>query len=1329
MARLIQSVEFFVVGGVVQADRSCYIERSADQDLINAVTGQRFAWILSPRGTGKTSLMLRASATLRAGAQHTAVVDVRQIASHDEGADPSRWFYGVAHRICRELRLKFDIQAWWQERSALNAEQRFAEFFAKVVLAHTDQTVTIFFDEIEHVAELPFAADFFEVVRNCYALRASEPDYRRLNFVVLGSGAHTRLCPDAAISPFVIGEEIVLRDFTLEEASQLEPGFELGEEAALGLIERIYAWTSGQPYLTQKLARAVARRGGRLEDVERCAQELFVSTNAARSEPQLSFAGTSLTSRGPSLRTALLVLRRLGQGLVVAHDPSSRAQERLLVAGIARRDTDGNLAIANRIYARVFDERWARASMPFNWRGLSLGVAVAALLVLVPYWYVNYLPRPWIQTLTSQEAEFEQAQTAWARLARLPGFAARADSLFAEVLAKRAESLSSLADITENDALVRGLRGYEALADELLARFWLRRCAAATNMENRDAALLYATQALTGLPEQAERVIAELGGDDYARLSRTVNLSEQPVLWSASDEFESMAVVDANAQARFMRLADGGVRGNALALQLTALQHTAFVRELSVDSEGSAGSFELQLVVDHPSAEDLTATLAAPSGASVTVALSDAHRDSDGFRLDARALGNLADERRQGVWRLTLVDTVAGSAGVMHRWSLEFADGSESWRGAPDAGVPIPEPQRTTEVDVVLSGDGRIAVARPALEGVSGSLAVWSLERQALLADLRIDRPVTAFELTRDGSHLLAESGNELIIWSVAADEIVARIQTQTQFLLPPALSTDGGYVMIAERVDQSAPLFSLIRIADGQLVSSITGEAGPTDWVLGPEARYLALLNDSRAVEIIEPRRGAAVATLDLARPLVRTVTVDHGELLLTVDADGAVQVWQFSAEESGIALTDSWDLGVTAAPASLGVSQDASTAAFIARAGELVVHDLGRQRPPWLLRVVPAQTSVATRFVADGSAVMTQAGRVVRTWDIAERPLAPGAAAQLTALAAGRHGRLAAVGYAGGFVRAASLSDLSVLDDARTIDYIGHRGPVTAITMNVEQNLVASGGRDGSARLWNLATMSPGDSAMNHAEGPVTSLALSDDAQFLLVGTPDTASLWQLPEQQLAATLPVNGMPRALTFARDASLFAIGDSTGNLFVAVPQADAPLLSARADSAITTLAFSPAADYVVSGDTLGNLRVWSLHQRAVPAGWRFAEPIRWMAFGDSSDSDASPQLFVQTEQWLHELALGATTEVIRSALLPAGLSPGAAADDTGRWQLLGGLTVGRMKVATIELAAPDDIMSSDSRAPQQTRSDAANLWSAKLGLQLDGDGIAVPVIH
>jgi WD40 repeat protein len=1326
MAKLIQSVEFFVVGGPVQPDRSCYVERRADQDLIDAIVEQRFAYVLAARGMGKTSLMLRTSRTLRSEQQLTAVVDLGQIGAHGEGADPSRWFYSVAHRILREIRLKYDLQSWWQERSAFTADQRFADFLWEVVLDNTKEPITILFDEVEHIRQLTFAMDFFAAIRNCYSLRVSEPEFARLNFVVFGAVPAGRLCPDPAVSPFLIGDSIELDDFTLDECYRLEPGFGLDSEAAYGLIDRIYGWTHGQPYLTQKLARAVTRRGGRLEDVERSVQDLFLAPNAALEEPQLSHMRALLSARGPATRPALQTLRRLTRGNGTVAGAPLQAQEKLMMAGVVRREENGALAIRNRIYAQVFTEKWARSAMPFNWRGVGVAAGVALLCVLAPYWYMNDLPRPYVQVLENAAAPYADADDAYARLHRLPGFAGRADELFTQVLARRSRESQTPDEVMGVDAMLRALPGREAFADGLLGEFWLRRTKLAVDAEERDAAIAYAAAAAEGQPELAAIEIAHLVGDDYTRLQSSVHLPFAPTRWAADWSRGALAVIEAGKRARTVSFAQSLPMGLPVSpsVPLTALLHVPLIRELSVDSEGSAGRFTLELVADHAQASDLTVTLAAPNGVAVTVPLSDELRTENGFTIGARALSALADEPRQGVWRFTIVDGQAGNAGVLHRWSLNFSGASETWLGAPVSGIAIPDPLRTEEVQIDVSRNGTLAVARPLAATASASLALWNLPFGQLIRDMRLDGLPDAVEISPDGTHILVQAADELTVWSVETGEPTARIRTQTEFLLPPALSAEGSYVAIAERVDGAKPLYSLLRIEDGALVASVDGSLDVSAWVLGPEARYLALLLPRRHIDIMNPRRGSIVAELELQRAPQRVLPITGEDALVTVEEGGSVRIWRFEATPSGLALRESWMAGTTSDARSLSVADSASALAYVARADNVVVHDLARQRAPLLLRTGRPGSDVRTQFSADGGTLLTGSGDLIRAWSLADWALAPADRLDVSALALGAEGRVAALGLADGYVRARSLAALDS-EDATSVDYIGHRGRVSALALNVAQNLIASGGDDGVARIWNLATVSPTDALMRHPEGPVTALALSRGGEWLLSAAPGAARLWRLPEGELAAEYPINGRITSIAFAPDGERFAIGDSAGNVLVAAPGEAEPVAAWRADSAVTALAFAPGGHYVASGDDRGALRFWALDVLAPTLEtYNFARAVRWLMF------DSAPEglqgLTVQTEQWLHRLQIAESgVAVEHSRLLPPDLEPGAAplAGEADSWRLVGGMDVGRLMATDVDFA-------SDAAGASPAQMSLLDLdWRLALGMTLDPAGNAVPVIR
>ena len=96
MSKVIQAGEFFVVGGPVQPERPCYVERAADHVLETTIRAQRFCFVLGPRAIGKSSLMGRVAKTLRRANELTAVVDLAQIDARGDSADSDRWF--LQHR-------------------------------------------------------------------------------------------------------------------------------------------------------------------------------------------------------------------------------------------------------------------------------------------------------------------------------------------------------------------------------------------------------------------------------------------------------------------------------------------------------------------------------------------------------------------------------------------------------------------------------------------------------------------------------------------------------------------------------------------------------------------------------------------------------------------------------------------------------------------------------------------------------------------------------------------------------------------------------------------------------------------------------------------------------------------------------------------------------------------------------------------------------------------------------------------------------------------------------------------------------------------------------
>ena len=90
--------EFFSVGSPLHAVRAGYVRRRADDLLYEAVVGGRYAHVIAPDRSGKSSLIAATAARLENNGFNVAVLDLEQIGDRDGGSDAGRWYYSVAYR-------------------------------------------------------------------------------------------------------------------------------------------------------------------------------------------------------------------------------------------------------------------------------------------------------------------------------------------------------------------------------------------------------------------------------------------------------------------------------------------------------------------------------------------------------------------------------------------------------------------------------------------------------------------------------------------------------------------------------------------------------------------------------------------------------------------------------------------------------------------------------------------------------------------------------------------------------------------------------------------------------------------------------------------------------------------------------------------------------------------------------------------------------------------------------------------------------------------------------------------------------------------------------
>jgi hypothetical protein len=379
MTAEMRAVDFFKAGGTLHQNAPSYITRPADTELFNKALAGQFCYVLTSRQRGKSSLMIRTAGRLRRAGVRVSIIDLSGLGTQ---VTQEQWYLGMIARIANDLRIRMDVEQWWREHGTGGPIQRFTDFLHDVVLKQVEERVVVFLDEIDSTLKLDFTDDFFAAIRVMYNARASDPEYDRLTFVLLGVATPTDLVKDPKRTPFNIGQRIELPELSRTDATPLEEG--LGArfpERGAPILDRIFHWTNGHPYLTQRICLEVAEApDGTMSDDELDAivERLFLSDEARKKENNLNYVDSAIKAI-PDRRPLMKLYRRIFGGENVPEDKRDPAQERLRLVGLIRAE-DGVLSVRNRIYKQVFDQPWIQQNTPRNSAKL---VSILASLVVV----------------------------------------------------------------------------------------------------------------------------------------------------------------------------------------------------------------------------------------------------------------------------------------------------------------------------------------------------------------------------------------------------------------------------------------------------------------------------------------------------------------------------------------------------------------------------------------------------------------------------------------------------------------------------------------------------------------------------------------------------------------------------------------------------------------------------------------------------------------------------------------------------------------------------------------------------------------------------------
>ena len=379
----------YKVGGNLAENHPTYVVRKQDKELYEKLLDGEYCYVFNARQMGKSSLLVSVMKKLRSQGFQCAVIDMNPLGNFslpekywhhkfikkllgefsDISMQKKSWYNGFIKELFSEFNLNYSInsQEWIENNQSWISSQILRQFIEEILFNNfpPPQKIYIFLDEIDSLAHLPFKNEFFALIRSYYDCRArgQNSDYQRLVFVFFGVATPEDLIKDVKHTPFNIGHGIELTQLIFAKAKKnLTEGLKELVDEPESVLKKVFDWSDGQPFLTQKICKIIVDADTNQPDVDKLVKEHILTYWKDKDKPtHLTYISHYLleqTQLAPQLLKEYQKI--LLEGEIKAND--SPIQMKLRLSGIVIKKRD-KLVVFNKIYQTIFNQDWVEEQL------------------------------------------------------------------------------------------------------------------------------------------------------------------------------------------------------------------------------------------------------------------------------------------------------------------------------------------------------------------------------------------------------------------------------------------------------------------------------------------------------------------------------------------------------------------------------------------------------------------------------------------------------------------------------------------------------------------------------------------------------------------------------------------------------------------------------------------------------------------------------------------------------------------------------------------------------------------------------------------------------